>query len=161
MIYYPKNNKVIFRIFHLTIFYSAINKVHVNSETKLLTSPLCSHDSPLNECSEEGSWHSESLTGAHHHCGSAPVHNCKTNPVELDNMSRGEDQFIVMFGGPHIEMAAFKTIGHLLDSSGYTGALVQANVATPGTADSFVRVTHVTRSRQAHQITASSLYHLL
>ena len=75
--------------------------------------------------------------------------------------SHGEDQFIVMFGGLHIEMAAFKTIGNLLDSSGWTGALVQANVATPGTADSFLRVTHVTRTRRAHQITASSLYHLL
>ena len=38
---------------------------------------------------------------------------------------------------------------------------MQANVATPGTADSFLRVTHVTRTRRAHQITASSLYHLL
>jgi len=32
--------------------------------------------------------------------------------------SHGEHQFIVMFGGLHIEMAAFKTIGNLLDSSG-------------------------------------------
>ena len=48
--------------------------------------------------------------------------------------SHGEDQFIAMFGGLHIEMAAFKTIGHLLDNSGWTGALVRANVPTPGTA---------------------------
>ena len=75
--------------------------------------------------------------------------------------SHGEDQFIVMFGGLHIEMAAFKTIGNLLDSSGWTGALVQANVATPCTADSFLRVAHVTCIRRAHQITESSLYHLL
>ena len=58
-----------------------------------------------------------------------------------------------------------KGIGKLLDSSGWTGVLVQANVATPGTADSFLRVTHVTHTRRAHQITASSdansLYHLL
>ena len=66
-----------------------------------------------------------------------------------------------MFGGLHIEMAAFKTIGSLLDSSGWTGALVQANVATPGTAKSFLWVTHVTHTRRAHQITAGSLYHLL
>ena len=38
---------------------------------------------------------------------------------------------------------------------------MQANVATPGTADSFLRITHVTRTRRSHQITASSLYHLL
>ena len=75
--------------------------------------------------------------------------------------SHGEDQFIVMFGGLHIAMAAFKTIGNLLDSSGWTGALVQANVVTPGTAESFLSVTHMTRTRRAHQIMASSLYHLL
>ena len=41
MIYYPKNNnKVICRIFHLRIFYGAICKVQVNSETKLLTKVL-------------------------------------------------------------------------------------------------------------------------
>ena len=66
-----------------------------------------------------------------------------------------------MFGGLHIEIAAFKTIGNLLESSGWTGALVQANVASPGTADSFLRAAHATRTRRAHQITASSLYHLL
>ena len=38
---YPKNNnKVLFRIFHLRIFYSTIYKVQVNSETKLLTKVL-------------------------------------------------------------------------------------------------------------------------
>ena len=73
----------------------------------------------------------------------------------------GEDRFVVMFGGLHIEMAALKAIGNLLDSSGWAGALVQANVATAGTADSLRRVTHVTRTRRAHQITASSLYLLL
>ena len=75
--------------------------------------------------------------------------------------SHGEDQFIVMFGALHIEMATFKTIGNLLDSSGWTGAVVQANVAKPGTAELFLCVTHVTRTRRAHQITAGSLYHLL
>ena len=48
-----------------------------------------------------------------------------------------EDHFIVMFGGLHIEMAALKTLGDLLKCSGWTGALVQAGIATPGTADSF------------------------
>ena len=66
-----------------------------------------------------------------------------------------------MFGGLHIEMSAFKTTGHLLDSSGWAGGLVQANDATPGTADLFLRVTHVAYTQRAHQIIASSLYHLL
>ena len=75
--------------------------------------------------------------------------------------THGEDKFVVMFGGLHIEMAALKAIGNLLDGSGWGSALVQAGVATPGTADSFCRVTHVTRTRRAHQITAGSLFVLL
>ena len=75
--------------------------------------------------------------------------------------SYGEDQFIVMFGGLHIEMNALKLLGDLLDSSGWTGALTQANIASSGTADSYLKVSHVTRTRHAHQVTASSLYILL
>ena len=72
--------------------------------------------------------------------------------------THGEDHFIVMFGGLHIEIAALKTLGDLLDGSGWTGALVQAGIATPGTADSFLKASRVTRTRRAHQVTASSLY---
>ena len=45
-----------------------------------------------------------------------------------------EDQFVVMLGGHHIEMAASKTLGDWLDGSGWTDALVQAGVAKCGTA---------------------------
>ena len=51
--------------------------------------------------------------------------------------SHREDQFVVMIGGLHIEIAAHKALGDLLESSGWTGALIQASLATPGTADSF------------------------
>lgn len=68
---------------------------------------------------------------------------------------------IVMFYWLHIEIAAFKTLGDLLEGSGWTGALVQARVATPGTVDAFLKASHVTRTRRSHQITASSLYLLL
>jgi hypothetical protein len=73
----------------------------------------------------------------------------------------GEEHFVVMFGGLHIEMNALKVLGDLLDSSGWTGALTQANVASSGTADSYLKVSHVTRTRHAHQMTASSLHILL
>ena len=36
----------------------------------------------------------------------------------------GEDQFIVMLGGLHIQMAAFKALSDWLDGSGRTDALV-------------------------------------
>lgn len=73
----------------------------------------------------------------------------------------GEDKFIMMFGGLHIELAALKSIGALLQDSGWTGALVEAGVASPGTAESFISATSITRTHQAHQITACSLYQLL
>ena len=75
--------------------------------------------------------------------------------------SHGEKQFVIMFGGLHIEMATLKVLGNLLEDSGWTGALTQACVAGPGTADSFLKAVHVTRTRRAHQVTASSLYLLL
>ncbi len=40
----------------------------------------------------------------------------------------GEDHFIVMFRGLHIEMNALKMLGDLFDSSEWTGALTQANI---------------------------------
>ena len=63
-----------------------------------------------------------------------------------------------MFGGLHIEMAALKTIGDWLQRSGWAQALVQAEIATAGTADSLCRAACVIRTRRAHQFTASALY---
>ena len=66
-----------------------------------------------------------------------------------------------MFGGLHIEMAFLKAIGGWLEESGWTAALTEANVASAGTADSFLKAASVARTRRAHQITASRLYVLL
>ena len=73
----------------------------------------------------------------------------------------GEDKFVILLGGLHLEMASLATIGDLLDGSGWTHALALANIATPGTAESFLKTTHVTRTRHAHQVTASALSILL
>ena len=51
----------------------------------------------------------------------------------------GEDKFVVLFGGLHIEMAALKTLGNWLQGSGWVQALVEAEIASAGTADSFLR----------------------
>ena len=75
--------------------------------------------------------------------------------------SYGEGKFVIMFGGLHIEMAFLKVIGGWLEGSGWTTALADANVATPGTAESFIKAASVTRSRRAHQVTACSLFILL
>ncbi|VDH98119.1 Hypothetical predicted protein [Mytilus galloprovincialis] len=58
-------------------------------------------------------------------------------------------------------MAAFKTLGSWLEDSGWTSVLVNAPVTSPGTADSFLKASHVTKTRRAHQVTACTLYRLL
>ena len=73
----------------------------------------------------------------------------------------GEDKFIIMFGGLHIEMAAFKAIGGLLKDSGWTAALTEAGVASSGTADSFLSASSVAKTRLAHQVTVCALFNLL
>ena len=73
----------------------------------------------------------------------------------------GEDKFIVMFGGLHIEMAAFRLLGDLLKGSGWTGALIVAEIAMSGTADSFLLASSVAKTRQANLITACALYDLM
>ena len=73
----------------------------------------------------------------------------------------GEDKFVILLGGLHLEMTSVATIGHLLNGSGWTHTLAQANSATPGTAESFLKTTHVTWTRHAHQVTASALLKLL
>ena len=72
-----------------------------------------------------------------------------------------EKHFVTLLGGLHIEMAALNVIGDRLEDSSWVEALVQAKVASAGTAESFLKATHVTRTRHAHQVTASCLYILL
>lgn len=66
----------------------------------------------------------------------------------------GEDNFVVVLGRLHIEMAAFKVLGKWLSGSGWTETLVAAGVASPSTADSFLSTSHLTEMRRAHQITS-------
>ena len=68
--------------------------------------------------------------------------------------THGEDKNVVMMGGLHIEMAIWTTIGDYLEASGWTTALTQAGVASSGTADSFLKASHLSRTRQSHQISA-------
>ena len=70
----------------------------------------------------------------------------------------GEDRYVVMFGGLHIEMSGFKILSVLLDGSGWVNALVNADIATPCTAESFLKVSHLARTRRAHEITAAALH---
>jgi len=61
--------------------------------------------------------------------------------------SYGEQKYVVMFGGLHLEMALWNTLGDFLGSSGWTTALVEAEVASSGVAESFLKASHLTRTR--------------
>ena len=63
-----------------------------------------------------------------------------------------------MMGSLHVEMAAFKALGNWLSGSGWTAGLVATEVSSSGIADSFLKASHVTRTRHTHQVTAASLY---
>ena len=59
----------------------------------------------------------------------------------------GEDKFVMVFGGLHIDMAALRTPGDWLQGSGWVEALVQAEITTARTADSLCAA-HVARTRR-------------
>ena len=65
--------------------------------------------------------------------------------------------YVVRLGGIHTEMALWSLYGNMLESSGWTTALSEVGVASSGTADSLLKVTHLTRTRHAHQVTALGL----
>lgn len=69
----------------------------------------------------------------------------------------GESCFVIIFGGLHIEMALWGTIGDFLDSFGWTTALCEADITTSGVEDSFLKVSHLIRTGCSHQITTSVL----
>jgi len=78
--------------------------------------------------------------------------------IQWNTSETREDKYVVMFGGLYIEIAAFKALGEFLYGSGWVNALVNADIASPGTAESFVKVSHLAKARRAHEITAATLY---
>ncbi len=72
--------------------------------------------------------------------------------------SHGEDKIVIMMGGLHIEMNLLKLLGDWLQGSGWTTAVMQANITSTGWAESLLSDTPVTRTRYGHQVTAASLH---
>ena len=67
----------------------------------------------------------------------------------------------MMLGGLHINLAALWSFVALLQNSGWTGTLVDEGVASSGTTEPFLSVASVTRTCQAHQVTACTTYTLM
>ena len=71
-----------------------------------------------------------------------------------------EENYVVILGGLHIEMCVLKLLGDWLEKCGWDSALVQAFIMTVGKANAFLKVSHVTHTGYAHQVTAAALYFL-
>ena len=71
--------------------------------------------------------------------------------------THGERQYVATLGGLHTEMALWNVLGDLLEGSGWTSALSEAEVTSAGTAQSMLNAAHLTRTRHAHQVTLLTL----
>lgn len=58
----------------------------------------------------------------------------------------GVDKFLIMFGGLHVDLAALRSIGTLLPYHSWTSAIVEAEVASSGTTESYLPASSVTRT---------------
>ena len=67
---------------------------------------------------------------------------------------------MAMLGGLHIKMTLLKCIGDLLTRRSWTSAISQANIATPGTAESFRKDSRVKKTARDNQVTACVQYTL-
>ena len=58
----------------------------------------------------------------------------------------------------HVEMTAFRLLDNWLDSSGRTIAIINCGVAAGGTTDSLLVVSHLGKTKYAHEVTAAALF---
>ena len=72
----------------------------------------------------------------------------------------GTGKFVIMMGALHIEMSTLSALGAWLDDSGWTIALSNANVTTPGN-QSLISVHDVAKTKYCHQVTACTLNSLM
>ena len=73
----------------------------------------------------------------------------------------GEDKLLVFPGTMHIEKLWWETCGSLLEGSGWTTFLNNADIAATERAQSFLSGYHIYRTRYMHQVTAVTLYTLM
>ena len=80
---------------------------------------------------------------------STSVRSCQESFHRKWPDTHGEDKFVIMLGSLHIETGLWNLCGDLLKGSGWTTALSDSDVASSGTADSFLRICHLARTRHA------------
>jgi len=67
-----------------------------------------------------------------------------------------EDRMALMMGGLHMEMAIQNMIGKWLAGSSWTDIFLKAGIATAGRCESLLKVSHVKRTRYAHEVSLAS-----
>ena len=75
--------------------------------------------------------------------------------------THGEDKYVVFLGGMHVELTVDKCLGNWLEGSGWTTTVTNSGIASGGTADSFLKTSHLGRTKHAYQLTAVVLYTLV
>ncbi len=145
------------------VFHSQRNEVQVRPKSSSCLLPMfpdCAHSVPMIKHSMKMAVKLTDYVNP----GQTPVLVCDqplfaiakqiqwTWPKEL-----GEEYFMVMMGGLHVEMALLATLGNFLDNSGWIEALVLAQVTTSGRAQSLLTGSKVKRTRYAHLVTLGVL----
>ena len=69
--------------------------------------------------------------------------------------THGEEMFVLVMGGLHIENSALNLQGEWLDKSGWTSALIEANITSAGRADAVIKAKHIPRTQYIHQVMAA------
>jgi len=59
----------------------------------------------------------------------------------------GEQMYVVLIGGLHIEMAFLNVLGDWLEESGWASIMASANVTTEGRADALQSGSHTSRAQ--------------
>ena len=75
--------------------------------------------------------------------------------------THGEDKYVVFLGGMHVELTLDKCLGNWLEGSGWTTAVTNSGIASGGTANSFLKTSHLGRTKHVYQLTAAVLYILV
>ena len=73
----------------------------------------------------------------------------------------GEGKLFIMMGTFHTEKNSLQLLGDWLSGSGWTDALIKAEINTPGVIESYLHVSHLKRTRYSHEVTSVVLYGLL
>ena len=69
----------------------------------------------------------------------------------------GEEKYVVLMGGLHIEMEPLSVLRNWLDGSGWVAIMAASNVTTGGKADALQSGSHTSTAHCAHQVTAAAV----